>query len=318
MNNGETTRYKKIIRGKLLYHRKNLMPSLVMIKKTFIFDLCTIKRLVISIFFMVFVPALVLIFTPSWVLSGDKYLMQLLGLVTWYYNFSLLFPILIIGSTGPLISDELKSGTLLFLVSKPISRPQIIVCKFIALYLFGVIVSFLSLSIISLIALIKYPFVDIGFYLWINFLYSLIIIIFFGGITMGLSSIFKRSRNVLLLPLVLVVFSFLVIMMFKPMLFYTTDNWYEKYWLYNFDIGYHFANVFIWIGEFYNPNLLDYFSWFFMIFGIVKYEYDPIEYSDEFVITEYYHPIASLFYLIIIGVFLLTIGILYLKKRDIS
>ncbi|MFX1364748.1 MAG: ABC transporter permease [Promethearchaeota archaeon] len=292
----------------------SLPSSLVMIKKTIIFDLCTLPRLAISIFFMVLVPALVLVFTPSGNLSGEESIFQLLGIVTWYYNFSILFPIIIISATGPLISDELKTGTMLFLVSKPISRFKVILSKFIALYIYGIVISLLSLALISLIGLIKYPFSDIGLYFLIYFLYSLIIIFFFGGITMGFSSIFTRSRNVLLLPLTLVIFSFLVMMMFKPLLFFSEDNWYEKYMLYNLDIGFQFANVFLWIGEYFIPKILDYYDFFFWMFGIVKQGDD----WDIYVKTEYYHPIFSLFYMLIIGVILLIIGILVLKKRDIS
>ena len=318
MNTVKSNPVKQKLGGLKPFPRINSTPSLVMIKKTFFFDLCSIKRLAISIFFMIFVPALVLVFTPPSVLSGKESVVQLLGLVTWYYNFAILFPIIIIGSTGPLISEELKSGTMLFLLSKPINRPKIVLSKFIALYLFGIVVSLVSLSVISLIALIKYPFADIGLYFWINFLYSLIISFFFGGITMGFSSIFKKPRNVLLLPLTLVIFSFLVIMMFKPFLLYATDNWYEKYMLYNFDIGYHFANIFTWIGEFYIPEILDYFGMFFWMFGITEMVFNEIDYTYDYVKTEYYHPVASLIYLIIIGGILLIVGILILRKRDIS
>lgn len=318
MKTVESTPYIKKIREKFQFNRKNLMPSLVMIRKTFLFDLCTLKRCGISIFIMVLVPALFIGFMPSWALSSEASIVQLLGFLTWYYNFSIVFPIIIIGSTSPLISEELKSGTLLFLVSKPISRPKIIMSKFIALFLFGVLVSFISLCIISLMALIKYPFVDIDSYLGIFFLYSLIVLFFFGAITMGFSSIFRRARNVLLIPLMFVIFSFLVIMMFKPMLFMTEDNWYEKYLLYNFDIGYHFANIFIWIGEFFIPKLLDYYGAIFWMFGITKMVFNMTDYTMSYVKTEYYPPIASLFYFVIIGGILLVIGILYLKKRDIS
>ena len=231
-------------------------PSFALFKKTLIFDLCTVKRLIMSVVFMVLVPALILAFTPSDVLSGDEYVVQLLGFTTWYYNFAIMFPIILIGATAPLIAEELRSGTLLFLVSKPINRTRIVLSKFIALYVFGIVVSFLSLSIISLFAVIKFPFADIGEYFGIFFLYSLVITLFFGGVTMGFSSIFRRPRNVLMLPLALVIFSFLVMMMFKPLLLYG-DNWYEKYLLYNLDIGYHFANIFLWIGESFVPEILE-------------------------------------------------------------
>lgn len=293
------------------------IPSIAVIKKTFIFDLCTWRRLLISVVFMILVPALIFAFMP--LPSGEKSIIEIagLGFVTWYYNFAIMFPIIIIGSTGPLISEELRTGTMLFFISKPINRTKIVISKFIALYLFGMVVSFISLSIVSIIAAIKYPFADIASYLGINFLYSLIITFFFGGITMGFSSIFERPRNVLLFPLALVIFSFLVFMMFKPLLigYGYGVNRYEKFLLYNFDIGYHFANVFMWIGEAFVPEIWDYLGALFTMFGITKYTDTGDGY--EYVITHYYHPIASLLYLVIIGGTFLIIGTLVLKKRDI-
>jgi ABC-2 type transport system permease protein len=312
MNTTETNPVKQKLRETKPFSGISSNPSLVLIKKTLIFDLCTIKRIIMSVILLVLVPVLILAFTPSHVLSGDDHLLQLLGIATWYYTFSIMFPIIIISATGPLISEELRTGTLLFLVSKPINRTRIVLSKFIALYIFGILISFLSLSIISLFAVIKNPFDDIGSYLGIFFLYSLVITLFFGGITMGFSSIFRRPRNVLLIPLALVIFSFLVIMMFKPLLFYG-DNWYEKYLLYNFDIGYHFAHVFLWIGESFVPELLDYFGFFFVMFGIAETD----DFST-FVKTNYYPPMGSFIYLIVISVILLVVGALYLKKRDIS
>ena len=313
MISSEQSAEKQKIKELKPFSRISTAPSLVIIKKTLIFDLCTLNRLLISIISMVLVPALVIVFTPPRALSGDEYLMQLLGFTTWYYNFSILFPIIIIGSTGPLISEELRSGTMLFLVSKPIKRTNIVLSKFIALCLFGILISILSLSIISLIALIKYAFVDIGDYLGTFFLYSIIITFFFGGITMGFSSLFRRPRNVLLIPLALVIFSFLVMMMFKPLLLAYGKNYYEKYLMYNIDLGYHIANIFLWIGETFNPEILGFYEQIFWIFGITKTE----DY-ETFEKTNYYPPVISFLFLIVIAVIFLVVAALYLKKRDIS
>jgi hypothetical protein len=116
-----------------------------------------------------------------------------------------------------------------------------------------------------------------------------------------------------MLPLALVIFSFLVIMMFKPLLFFAEDNWYEQYLLYNFDIGYHFANIFLWIGESFVPDILNYFKQIFWMFGIVKTE----DY-ETFEKTNYYPPVISFFYLIVIAAVFLILGIIMLKKRDIT
>ncbi|MHA2034916.1 MAG: ABC transporter permease [Promethearchaeota archaeon] len=315
MNTQIDSPVKKILREIKPYTTASSTPYLALIRKTLVFELLTIKRIIISVFVMVFIPALVLFFAPP--LSGEQHLIQLLGFVTWYYNFAIMFPIIIIGSTGPLISEELRSGTLLFLVSKPISRTKIILSKFIALFIFGITISFLSLSIICIMALIKYSFVDIGSYLGIFFIYGLVIILFFGGITMGFSSIFSRPRNVLLLPLALVIFSFLVMMMFKPLLLYAPDNWYEDLFLYNFDIGYHLSNIFLWLGESFDPEILNYFQMIFLMFGIIKMEISG-SWEISYVRSNYYHPVVSLLFLIGIAGILIIIGVFSLKKRDIS
>ncbi|MFX1453939.1 MAG: ABC transporter permease [Promethearchaeota archaeon] len=307
---------KKKLREKKSYSMVNSIPYLALIRKTLIFELFTLKRVIISVFFMLLVPGLILAFTPTTAFSGEAHLVQLLGFTTWYYNFAIMFPIIIIGSTGPLISEELRSGTLLFLVSKPIARTKIILSKFIALFLFGTIISFLTLSLICFFAIMKYSFVDIGSYLGLFFLYGLIITFFFGGLTIGFSSIFSRPRNALLLPLALVIFSFLVMMMFKPLLLFATDNWYEKYFLYNFDIGYHFSNIFLWIGEAFDPEILNYFAMIFWMFGITSMVFDG--YEMNYVKTNYYHPVVSLIILIGVSAIFIIIGMISLKRRDIS
>ncbi|MFX1374750.1 MAG: ABC transporter permease [Promethearchaeota archaeon] len=289
------------------------VPSLALIKKTLIFDLCTIRRIIMSVFLMVLVPVIALGFISDQ-LSGDEHILEFLGFVTWYYNFAIIFPIIIIGATGPLISEELRTGTLLFLISKPINRTTIALAKFIALYIFGMIVSLLSLIIISLFTvIIHFQSIGIGEYIGIFFIYSLVITLFYGGITMSFSSIFRKPRNVTFLPLALVIFSFLVIMMFKPYIIFSDKNWYEDYLLYNFDIGYHFANVFLWIGESIVPEIEDYFI-AFVIFGIFKIEPGG-DIGDK---TNYYHPVGSFIYLIVVAIIFLVLGVLYLKKRDIS
>ena len=132
---------------------------------------------------------------------------------------------------------------------------------------------------------------------------------------MGFSSIFRRPRNVLMLPLALVIFSFLVMMMFKPLLLFG-NNWYEKYLLYNLDIGYHFANIFLWIGESFVPEILDYFGQIFWLFGITTIDFEGG--GTDYERTNYCDPLVSFIYLIVIAVVFLVVGALYLKKRDIS
>jgi len=101
-----------------------------------------------------------------------------------------------------------------------------------------------------------------------------------------------------------------------PWPLFAEDNWYEDFFLYNFDIGYHFGNIFLWIGESFDPEILGYFEMIFWMFGIIKMEYDGWEVN--YVKTNYYPPVVSLLFLIVIAGIFLTIGVIYLKKRDIS
>ena len=86
--------------------------------------------------------------------------------------------------------------------------------------------------------------------------------------------------------------------------------------MYNFDIGYHFANIFLWIGESFVPNILDYFGQIFWMFGITTMEWDGMDYVYER--TNYYHPVVSFLYLVVIAIVFIVVAALYLKKRDIS
>ena len=70
----------------------------------------------------------------------------------------------------------------------------------------------------------------------------------------------------------------------------------------------------MWIGESIVPEIEDYFI-AFVIFGIFKIESDG---GGIGVKTDYYHPVGSFIYLIVIAVIFLVVGAIYLKKRDIS
>ena len=84
-------------------------PTIALFKKTFIFDLCTLNKLIMAIFFMVLVPGMIFIYIPQSSLFEGLSVIQAggLGFVTWYYNFSIIFPIIIISTAAPLISEEI-------------------------------------------------------------------------------------------------------------------------------------------------------------------------------------------------------------------
>jgi len=63
-------------------------------------------------------------------------------------------------------------------------------------------------------------------------------------------------------------------------------------------------------------EILDYFAEIFWMFGITKIDFDDFEF--RYVKTNYYPPVVSFLYLIVIAGILLIVGAISLKKRDIS
>jgi ABC-type transport system involved in multi-copper enzyme maturation permease subunit len=144
------------------------------------------------------------------------------------------------------VSKEEQEGTLLLMVSKPISRFQFILGKFLALLvttlllelviLFGSIVVFWVL--LGLDADIIRPL--IGLVPWI-FLYSIIVVILFSALAIAISTLFKGNviKTVLTALLIMLIFGL------GPILRVTWPSNYESYHLYYIDPGYHLGNTYV-------------------------------------------------------------------------
>lgn len=144
------------------------------------------------------------------------------------------------------ISKEEEEGTLLLIVSKPISRFQFILGKFLALLvttlllelviLFGSIVVFWGL--LGLDADIIRPL--IGLVPWI-FLYSIIVVILFDALTIAISILLKNRvlKTVFTALLVMLIFGV------GPILRTVWPSTYENYHLCYVDPGYHMGNAYV-------------------------------------------------------------------------
>ncbi|MFX1273396.1 MAG: ABC transporter permease [Promethearchaeota archaeon] len=323
-------------------------PILVIAKKTLIFNVFNIKRVLICIILMVIVPVIMLLITPANSYITYEYyiteefdieyniiiatLTETVGIIVFFYSFGLIFTLFISVSAAPLISEELKSGTMIILVSKPINRHGIVIGKLIAIFLFGIFVSIISLLIITVVGMIKFPFPDPLQFFLLHFIYSIFIIISFGGLSLGISCVFKKPRNAILIPIILIIFSYLIGIIIKAILVMTTSlgtpSIYDQMQLYHFDLSYHLANLYIALAELYVPGASNNFVWnnFLLYFGITKYNTnlycdssgDCSVLHNYIITTNYYLPIISSLILILIGLLLLFGGILFLKKRDIS
>ncbi len=155
-------------------------PSIVLFKKTLFKDMFKIPKMLVSIILMAFGPLMAILTLPTGMGFYYNTLNDFLGLTYSFYTYCMMFPIILTVVGAPLIAEELKSGTMLTLISKPISRGGILITKYLALTCFGFIINIASLFLITLIAPLKYPFEGVAEFFIINLLFSLIVQFFFS------------------------------------------------------------------------------------------------------------------------------------------
>ena len=101
-----------------IHPKRKKITTLIIAKKTLLFDLLSVQKLIASILFMVLIPMIIQGFMT--VTPGATFLEEggAITFTLYFYTFGLIYPIIIITSAGPLISEEINSGTMLILVSK--------------------------------------------------------------------------------------------------------------------------------------------------------------------------------------------------------
>ena len=304
--------------------------TLILVKKTFQ-DLASLKNFLISLFIML-LPLIITIAFPSTIdygsispQHGAAAISIAIVFLLFFWTLGISF-ICIIGTSGAsLISEEVHSGTMLILVSKPIMRVKIFLGKYIGLFLYGAALSFSAIFLIGWIAVLRYSanihhFFGIIPFLFATYIYSLVLLLIFCSITLALSSIVKKPRTAGLMVIFLVIFSFLGMMILKMFL---ADS-YETYFLYTIDLGYHLGNIYIGFLDFFNaiPPVAEWQTWFANFTGV--YETTSPTDPDQDINpggmkrTDYVYPSVSLLIWIGIAIVLLIYGLISLKKREIS
>ena len=334
---GESNQKRKINKNNL--QKTSLMKLVsqyfkrmfIIIKKTFL-DIYSLKKLIFTTITMVFIPILFIILPISGVDFGAvsvHHAATAIGitLIFWvfFWTLGIAFTSVVGTSGSSLIAEEVSSGTLLLLVSKPISRIKIFLGKYIALYSYGILVSFLSIFILGWVSVLTQSgnidhFIGLIPFLSALFIYSLFILFLFTSITMAFSSLFKKSRTTSMVVIIIVMVSYLAFFLIRTL----TGTLYGAFQLYHFDLGYHLGNIFIFFIETLNaiPPSINWQMNFGMMTGV--YDLTPNLDPDQYINlgglekTNYYLPIFSLLLWVIIAVLLLIFGIFSLRKREIS
>ncbi|MFX1572051.1 MAG: ABC transporter permease [Promethearchaeota archaeon] len=302
----------------------------IVIKKTF-HDIYSFKKMIAMIIVMLILPLIYIslsspvdfgLISPS---HAAIVISIALAFPFFFWSLGLSYTVFIGISGSPLIADELNSGTMLILVSKPISRIKIFLGKFVGVFLYGMLLSFIVIFVSGWMGvLIKSGnidhFVTLIPFLTALYLYSLFILFLFTSITMALSTIFKKSRNASVGILLVSIFSFLAFQLIRTMV----GGAYVMFQLYHFDLGYHLGNVFILFIESLDaiPPSTSWQRIFGMMTGVYSTE-SPIDPDQNinlggFSKTNYYLPIVSLLIWLLIAFLLLAFALISLKKREVS
>ncbi len=164
----------------------------------------------------------------------------------WTAGFFLAFAV--VTSAAGAISREANDGTLLALVSKPISRRQIVLGKFVGIVVHALLMVAVILLVQAVLLWFLLP-VEAPTYAallkalpWV-LLYSLLVILVFASLSLALSSLIDNQVVVTVLSCGAILFLFL----FGPILgtwFALNENSYEKNHLYMIDGAYQFGNAF--------------------------------------------------------------------------
>jgi ABC-2 type transport system permease protein len=298
-------------------------PTVILFKKTLFKDMFKIPRLIIFFILMVFGPLMAILSIPTDIYFHYNSLNDFLGLTYSFYTYCIMFPIILTVVSAPLIAEELKSGTMLTLISKPISRGEILITKYLALTCFGFLINIASLSLITLIAPLKYNFEGVAEFFVINLLFSLIVQIFFQSVAFSFSCLFKKTRNAILMPLLIIIISFFVLMTFRPLFMYmhlgdSEVPIYIQFQLFHFDIGYQLFNSYIGVMNIISGGVSENMMYFLYMFGLYTQKYDSETWEVTFTRNDFYSPLGSLIFLLSIAIGLIVLGYFLFKKRDIS
>ncbi len=313
---------------------------IVLLKKT-ISDIYKLRGLIITIFIMVVVPV---VSTSGMVLMGlsttdygsiSPFAASMtisFGLVPllYFWTLGLVYSVMVGAKAAGTIADEVTKGTMLMLVSKPISRIQIFFGKYIAIFLYGLVLSFFGIYLSGWISVLLTSgniihFVGMIPFLNLMLVYSLFVEFIFLTISMALSSIMKKGRTagviiILLAALTYIVFLIIKFMGILPLLI---AQFPEVSMIYYLDLGYHFGNVFYLINNTLGilPNSVAWQINFNMYAGIFM---GQINDSTQDIslggsqLNGYVDPFVSLLILIGLTFGLLLFGLNKLRTKEIS
>jgi ABC-type transport system involved in multi-copper enzyme maturation permease subunit len=318
---------------------KRYFGLLIMLRKTFV-ELFSMKRVLPYLFLSIIFP---FIFSTivSESLAGnlaDMNISYQISTITSYFAFysffwnaGILLWIFCGLTASTFISSEENSGTMIFLLTKPVRRTTIYIGKFLGYFLNMAILQFVSLLIgltttCSLFGVSRTVFSQGMYYLLPIYIFSLIMIAAVGLILGFLSIINKRIVVSVLVNMFLLIIIYFLGIIFRVAI----PSYYEAGYLYIIDIGYNLSLIFTLFlnlfgfqpTPFFQQNIGMFFGTYVAQFGDSSELIQGIDPENglTFLLPEtgYINPMVSLVVLVVITVLLFILGIILLERKDIS
>jgi LPXTG-motif cell wall-anchored protein len=165
-------------------------------------------------------------------------------LMTYVWLAGIPFAMFVPFAVSSLISREMKDGTMISLISRPIRRWEIVAGKFLGFLAYAMIVQ-TFVFVISAYLLVTLTGANLGVfplmfkYLPMFLAYSFIVALFMGGLSIFFSTVIKWPILSTFLVIVLVLIWFFVFLLIRLIV----PETYSSFYLYYIDIGYYFGNT---------------------------------------------------------------------------
>ena len=250
----------------------------------------------------------------------------------WSIGLALALIISIPGSS--LISDETQSGSIQLLLSRSISRTNVLLGKFLGLFSYAIILNGGSLLIITFLSVLLFlpsifVFIELIPFLLVLFIYGIIVIFMVVCLSLFISTAFSTSKKSGIIGFFLILVIFLGFSLFRNFA-RAIAGLYESLQLYHFDIQYHLGNTLVGIIENSRvfaliPDWQISFNQYFGTYDLESYgfNYSAIPYDPEqghifggIKKVLYYIPLLSFFLVVLLSILLLVLTIIIFKKKD--
>ncbi|HDP96423.1 MAG TPA: hypothetical protein ENN25_01860 [Euryarchaeota archaeon] len=296
-------------------------------------SLFTFKRWLIFLIAASSVPIIAALILGS-VMSGEemfqsleiqKMLMRdIFLLVTYVWTAGIVLAFSAAGTVSGFIAKEAKDHTLLILVSKPIRRIEILFGKFSA-YMVNMLALEALAMVITSYLMVYLSGMDLSLWgelmMMIPYLlvFVVIMVTIFGAIPMALSASSSSPGRIMLGMAGLATFMYFGFLFIRQIL----GTYYEDYWLYSIDLGYHLGNIYTYLLSTFDLHPGYFFQMAMAIFsGVYDFDTMPIDEDQNIMMqmntNDFFTQQQSIIVWVAIPLALIVIAIIRLQKRNID